>query len=189
MVNKNNNNSINTHNTYNEFNHLSQNTFDITHKTSKWSNIPTIQTINPLSGSIKGNTIITIHGKNLNNIISCRFILNNMKYVTSTHMNINNEITCIAPPVKAIGRYTLDLNFNNNIWISTKYTFHYYLTPYFFNSITINIYDKNFLFDFDVFGENIPLELIYCRIGYLSSIFILSGIRFSDTHLRCLQVK
>jgi hypothetical protein len=97
----------------------------------------------------------------------------------------NDQLICISPSVTTIGQYTLDFNYRNETWITSRYIFLYYFTPVLFGGVNIPL--KGFKNETDIYGEFFPESQIYFRIRFAGSSFILSGVRLSSSHIRCLK--
>ena len=151
-----------------------------------WTDVPVVSDVKPLSGSIAGYTTVTLKGS-LKNVLACRFSSGTSSYVApAVKSNSEDEVKCLTPRVEAAGTYLLDLKYGNKIWISTKYLYSYFHTPVFFSRVHIPL--KGPHTDTDIYGQLFPASQVYCKMIYFSSHLLLSGMRISSNHIRCLMV-
>ena len=153
--------------------------------------------IKPLSGPSTGNTRVTLSGNNLENILSCRFSMGLDSYVVPTSVLTSlltsvrdkdkfDEKYCITPSVTQSGIYTLDLNYNNETWITTKYQFNFFTPPLFFSGVYFPL--KGPISDLNVYGEFFPESQVYFKFIFKNSFLLLAGNRISSSHVLLSKV-
>ena len=153
---------------------------------SVWTEVPLLASVLPLGGSISGGTKMTISGSFLKGIIACKFSQGTKHYTTRVISSGENTCVCIAPQVNIIGQYSLAVSYKGETWISTKYSFTFYLNPVFFNGVNIPL--KGLLNQTDVYGSLFPHGSVYCKVVYADSYVLLLGSGISSKQIRCLKV-
>lgn len=156
------------------------------YKLSMWTEVPLLASVLPLGGSILGGTKMTISGSFLKGIIACRFSQGAKYYTTQVMSSGENTCVCNTPQVNSIGRYSLAVSYKGETWISTKYSFTFYLNPSFSNGVNIPL--KGLLNQTDLYGSLFPHGSVYCKVVYAESYVLLVGSGISSTQIRCLKV-
>ena len=191
-----NNNNNYGNNSYYNYKLLSKNAL-VDYRMTVWSEVPVITGFEPHSGPTTGGTIVTLTGT-VKDFVGCKFSSEMFSYVVPTvqvnHSMSNgqngmkdDQVTCTTPMVATTGQHSLDLNYRNEAWISTRYTFNYYFTPLFLGGVNIPL--RGLKKETDVYGEFFPEGQLYFKIHFSGSFVLLSGVRVSSSHIRCLKVR
>lgn len=156
------------------------------YKLSVWTEVPLIASVLPLGGSISGGTKMTVSGSFLSGIVACKFSKGPSSYTTQVISTGDNTYVCLTPQVNITGQYSLAVSYKGETWISTKFSFTFYLNPVFSDGVSISL--KGLENQTDIYGYLFPYGSVYCKVVYTESYVLLVGASISSTQIRCFKV-